>query len=182
MLMWSDLDSLDVPLAAREILRAAIAAKRPRRVLLAGPRAGLLVDTVPADVPVDLLVRALPDARTLGDRAGLHRSADLYCGGLDVFEPGHTYELVVALGGPERLLGPDSEGLTDAQTVARLSALLDDGGRLVLDLANELGFTDLVSAVPDETLESDAGWHVGAHGFGSRHLFARERATLLHGE
>ena len=182
MLMWSDLDSLDVPLAAREIVRAAIAAKRPRRVLLAGPRAGLLVDTVPADVPVDLLVRALPDARTLGDRAGLHRSADLYCGGLDVFDPGHTYDLVVALGGPERLLGPDSEGLTDAQTVARLSAMLDDGGRLVLDLANELGFTDLVSAVPDETLESDAGWHVGAHGFGSRHLFARERTTLLQGE
>lgn len=182
MLMWSDLDSLDVPLAAREVVRAAIASQRPRRVLLAGPRAGLLVDAVPTDVPVDLLVRALPDARVLGDHTGLHKSADLYCGGLDVFEPAHTYDLVVALGGPERLLGPDSEGLTEAQAVARLSALLDDGGRLVVDLANELGFTDLVSAVPDETLESDAGWHIGAQGFATRHLFARERGAILEGE
>lgn len=182
MLMWSDLDSLDVPLAAREVVRTAITAKQPRRVLLAGPRAGLLVDAVPTDVPVDVLVRALPDARLLGDRAGLHKSADLYCGGLDVFEPGHTYDLVVALGGPERLLGPDSEGLTESQVVGRLAALLDDGGRLVVDLANELGFTDLVAAVPDETLESDAGWHIGAQGFATRHLFARERAGLLEAE
>ena len=49
--------------------------------------------------------------------------------------------------------------------MARLAALLDDGGRLVLDLANEMGFTDLVSSLPDATLESDAGWHVGAAGF-----------------
>jgi hypothetical protein len=36
-----------------------------------------------------------------------------------------------------------------------------------------------VSAVPDETLESDAGWYVGARGFSKRHLFARERAGVL---
>ena len=182
MLTWSDLDALDAPLAAREIVRKAIEADRPRRVLLAGPRAGLLIEAVPTDVAVDLLVRSLPDARTLGDLAGLHRGAELYCGGIDAFHPGHTYDLVVALGGPQRLLGPDSRGLTEAQTVARLSGLLADGGRLVVDLANEVGFTDLVSAVPDETLESDAGWHVGAAGFGARHLFARERASVMEGE
>ena len=179
MLMWSDLDSLDAPLAAKEVVRAAITSARPRRVLLAGPRAGLLVDAVPTDIPVDILVRSLSDARTLGDRAGLHQAAELYCGGLDAFEPGHTYGLVVALGGPQRLLGPDSAGLTETEFVARLSALVDDDGRLVLDLANELGFSDLVSAVPDETLESDAGWYVGARGFSKRHLFARERAGVL---
>src|SRR6478609_6651145 len=182
MLMWSDLAALETPLAAREVVRTAISAHRPRRVLLAGPRAGLLVDAVPTDVRVDLLVRALSGARLLGDRAGLHESSDIYCGGLDVFAPGHSYDLIVALGGPERLLGPDSRGLTEAETVARLSALLDDGGRLVVDIANELGFTDLVSAVPDETLESDAGWHLGAQGFSARHLFARERAGLLDAE
>lgn len=179
MLMWSDLETLETPLAVREVVRTAIAAQRPRRVLLAGPRAGLLVDAVPTDVRVDLLVRALPDARILGDRAGLHESSDLYCGGLDVFAPGHTYDLIVALGGPGRLLGPDSQGLTEAETVARLAALLDDGGRLVVDLANEMGFTDLVSALPDETLESDAGWYVGAAGFSPRHVFARERSAVL---
>ena len=179
MLVWSDLDSLRVPLAAREIVRQALAFQRPRRVLLAGPRAGLLIGAVPTDVPVDLLVRSLPDARTLGDLAGLHRAAELYCGGLDAFDPGHAYDLVIALGGPQRLLGPDSRGMTEAETVERLASLLDDGGRLVLDLANELGFTDLVSAVPDETLDSGAGWHVGADGFSPRHLFAHERAGLL---
>jgi hypothetical protein len=49
----------------------------------------------------------------------------------------------------------------------------------VLDLANQLGFSHLVSAVPDETLESDAGWYVGAHGFSNRSLYARERAGVL---
>src|SRR6478752_2116341 len=179
MLMWSDLATLETPLAAREVVRTAISAHRPRRVLLAGPRAGLLVDAVPTDVRVDVLVRALPDARLLGDRAGLHESSDIYCGGLDVFAPGHTYDLIVALGGPGRLLGPDSQGLTEAETVARLAALLEEGGRLVIDLANEMGFTDLVSALPDETLESDAGWYVGAAGFSPRHVFARERSSIL---
>ena len=182
MLMWSDLATLETPLAVREVVRTAIAAQRPQRVLLAGPRAGLLVDALPTDVRVDLLVRALPDARLLGDRAGLHESSDIYCGGLDVFAPGHSYDLIVALGGPERLLGPDSRGLSEAETVARLAALLDDGGRLVLDLANEMGFTDLVSSLPDATLESDAGWHVGAAGFSARHLFARERSSILAAE
>ena len=46
MLMWSDLETLETPLAVREVVRTAIAAQRPRRVLLAGPRAGLLVDAV----------------------------------------------------------------------------------------------------------------------------------------
>jgi len=182
LLTWSDLETLDVPLAAREVVRSAIRSARPRRVLLAGPRAGLLVGEVPTDVPVDLLVRSLPDARALGDRSGLHKQTEFYCGGLDAFQPGHTYDLVVALGGPERLLGPDSKGLTVAETLAQLTALLADGGRLVFDLANELGLTDLVSAVTDETLESDAGWHVGARGFSKRHIFASERAGLLDAE
>jgi len=179
MLMWSDLATLETPLAAREVVRTAISAHRPRRVLLAGPRAGLLVDAVPTDVRVDLLVRALPDARLLGDRAGLHESSDIYCGGLDVFAPGHSYDLIVALGGRRLLIRHKSRGLTEAETVARLAALLDDGGRLVLDIANEMGFTDLVSSLPDATLESDAGWHVGAAGFSPRHLFARERSSVL---
>ncbi|MEO7448547.1 MAG: hypothetical protein ABI336_09785, partial [Humibacillus sp.] len=179
MLTWSDLDSLEAPLAAREVVRSVIASARPSRVLLAGPRAGLLVDAVPTDIPVDILVRSLEDARTLGDRAGLHEAAELYCGGLDAFEPGHTYGLVVALGGAPRLLGPDSEGLSEAGYVACLSALLEDSGHIVLDLANQLGLSDLVSAVPDEALESDAGWYVGARGFSTRSLFARERAGVL---
>ncbi len=66
MLVWSDLDSLDAPLrGAREIVRQTVERQRPRRVLLAGPRAGLLIGAVPTDVAVDLLVRSLPDARTL---------------------------------------------------------------------------------------------------------------------
>ena len=183
MLMWSDLATLETPLAVREVLRTAIAEHRPRRVLLAGPRAGLLVDAVPTDVRVDLLVRALPDARLLGDRAGLHESSDIYCGGLDVFAPGHSYDLIVALGGPERLLGPDSRGLSETETVARLAALLDDGGRLVLDLANEMGFTDLVLSLPTRrsspTPDGMSGRLASAPGTsspGSGRAFSRPRA------
>ena len=151
-------------------------------MLLAGPRAGLLVGEVPTDVPVDLLVRSLPDARALGDRSGLHKLAELYCGGLDAFQPGHTYDLVVALGGPERLLGPDSKGLTVAETLAQLTALLADGGRLVFDLANELGLTDLVSAV--HRRDPRVRCRVARRGEGllQRHIFAGERAGLLDAE
>ncbi|MEO7754395.1 MAG: hypothetical protein ABIS35_13375 [Terracoccus sp.] len=179
MLMFSDLEDLQAPLAAREVVRSVAGATHPARILLAGPRAGLLVADVPAEASVDVLVRGLPDARLIGDLGGLQPTVSLYCGGIDVFDPDHRYDLVVALGGARRLLGPDSSGMTEAEVVVALSALLAPGGRLVVDLANELGVDDLVSAEPDPALESDAGWTVGAQGFASRSLYAHERDGVL---
>ncbi|MEO7000115.1 MAG: hypothetical protein ABI112_18720 [Terracoccus sp.] len=174
----SDLDSAPTPLATLEVF-GPLLARSPARVLLAGPRAALLVASIPSAERVDVLVRALPDIRRISDLAGLRDGVRLYCGGIDAFQADHEYDLVVALGGPERLLGPDSTGLRTGAVVGRLSGLLRPGGVLAFDLANQLGLDDLVSGRPDPLLDSDEGWYVGAEGFDSRHLFARERAPLL---
>ena len=174
----SDLDSAQAPLAALEVLGPLLALS-PGRVLLAGPRAALLVASIPSAERVDVLVRALPDVRRISDLAGLRDGVRLYCGGVDAFEADHEYDLVVALGGPERLLAPDSTGLQTHEVVGRLSGWLREGGVLAFDLANQLGLDDLVSARPDPLLASDEGWYVGADGFDHRHLFAHERAALL---
>lgn len=174
----SDLESMEAPLAALEVL-GPIIAHSPARVLLAGPRAALLVASMPSVERVDVLVRALPDVRRISDLAGLRDGVRLYCGGVDAFEADHEYDLVVALGGPERLLAPDSTGLSTQQVVGLLSGWLREGGVLAFDLANQLGLDDLVSARPDPLLTSDQGWYVGADGFDHRRLFARERAALL---
>ncbi|MDN5766691.1 MAG: hypothetical protein L0H96_06520 [Humibacillus sp.] len=174
----SDLDSAPTPLGVLEVL-GPLLARSPARVLLAGPRAALLVASMPSAEHVDVLVRALPDVRRISDLAGLRDGVRLYCGGIDAFEADHEYDLVVALGGPERLLGPDSVGLRTDAVVGRLSGLLRPGGVLAFDLANQLGLDDLVSGRPDPLLDSDEGWYVGAEGFDNRHLFAHERPALL---
>lgn len=174
----SDLDHAPVPLATLEVLMPVLA-RSPERVLLAGPRAAQLVASIPSAARVDVLVRALPDVRRIGDLAGLRDGVRLYCGGVDAFPTDHEYDLVVALGGPQSLLGPDSQGLRAREVVGRLSGWVRPGGVLAFDLANELGLDDLVSGRPDPLLGSDQGWFVGADGFDRRHLFGRERPALL---
>lgn len=175
----SDLDRATAALAIVPVLDALQAAAPSGRVLLAGPSAALLAASLPGVEQVDVLVRTLPDVRAIGDLAGLRSGVHLYCGGLDAFTTDRRYDLVVALGGPQRLLGPDSEGMDVPQLVGHLTGLLTDTGHLVLDIANELGLDDLVSGRPDPEFSSDQGWHVGADGFADRRLFARERGPLL---
>lgn len=178
MITTADLDTLTAPLAIAAALQPLLA-DPVQRVLLAGPRAALLVSSVPVAQRVDVLVRGLHDARRIGEMAELREGVRLYCGTADAFQPDDSYDLVIALGGPERLLGPDSRGLGVAELIGRLTGFVREGGHLVVDVANELGLDDLVSGRPDPSLSSDEGWHVGAQGFDSRHLYANERAGVL---
>jgi hypothetical protein len=179
MLEWSDLEHLDAPLAALEVLTPLLESRPGSRVLLAGPRAALLVASVGSAARVDVVTRSLPDARTVGDLAGLRDGVRLHVGGIDAFTGAGRYDAVVALGGPERLLGPDSRGMGAAELLAHLGGLLTPGGLLVADLANELGLDDLVAGRPAPDLDTDAAWHVGADGFDTRHLYPRERRAVL---
>lgn len=181
LIAWSDGSLVSEPTAIREVVRSIVAARSLRRVLLAGPRAALLVGAIPDDVPVDVLLRSLPDTRRAGDAAGLHERSRLFSGGLDSFTPDHDYDLVVALGGPGRLLGPDSVGLSHADVVARLAQPLSDDGILLLDVANGLALTDLVAADPVVPNDSDDLWHVGAAGFDARAPYRAELPALLDG-
>lgn len=182
LLAWSDLDETSPPLAALEVVRPLLS-DGAERVLLAGPRAARLVSLLPQADRLDVLVRALPDARTAGDLGGIRDGVSLWCGGLDDFarQPGTAggFDVVVALGGPESLLGPDSTGLGVGEVTALLARLLRPRGVLVLDLANELGLDDLLSTGAPDPQAADAAWHVGADGFDRRRLYAAERDPLL---
>lgn len=179
MIATSDLAHLSVPQAAGQIVQKLVETRAPRRILLAGPRAGLLLPVIPTDRSVDVLTRSLPDIRDLSVLGGLHTHISHYCGSFTDFKPNRSYDLVIALGGPQRLISPDCVGMTTQETINRLGDLTADGGVLVTDLANELGLTDLVSAVPDPQLAEDTSWWVGADGFSPRAAYARERDSLL---
>lgn len=178
MITTSDLDTLTAPRAIGAALQPLLA-DPAHRVLLAGPRAALLVSSVPRAQRVDVLVRGLHDVRRIGEMAELREGVRLFCGAADAFQPDDSYDLVIALGGPERLLGPDSRGMGVDELIGRLTGFVREGGHLVVDIANELGLDDLVSGRPDPSLSSDERWHVGALGFDSRHLYPNERASVL---
>ena len=175
MLAWSDLDRVAAPHAVRVVVAELVRARAPRRVLLAGPRAAMLLDVVPTSTAVHVLVRSIPDSRGVSDDAGLHERASLRVGGLDAFDDDEGFDLVVALGGPARLLGPDSTGMGEAEVLAALAGLLTPTGSLVVDVTNELGMHELVAAQSwlDVDTDDDA-WHVGARGFDDRHLHLTE--------
>ena len=179
MIAWSDLAEVTAPAATATVIERLVSASAPRRVLLAGPRAGLLLPQLPTDARIDVLTRSLDDVRALEILGGMHSRVSYYCGGFLDFTPDRTYDLIVALGGPQRLLSPDRTGLTVGETIGRLGDALSENGTLVTDLANELGLTDLVRAVPDPQADEDVSWWIGADGFSERATYAREREGLL---
>ncbi|KYH42987.1 hypothetical protein [Branchiibius sp. NY16-3462-2] len=179
MIAWSDLQDLTPPAATAAVIERLVSARVPQKVLLAGPRAGLLLPQLPTTSRIDVLTRSLDDIRALEILGGMHSRVSYYCGGFLDFEPERDYDLIVALGGPQRLLSPDRAGLTIGGTISRLGDALTADGLLVTDLANELGLTDLVRAVPDPQAEEDVSWWIGADGFSTRATYARERDGLL---
>ena len=177
MIAWSDDDPPAE--AVYEVVARLLEARSPRRVLLAGPRAVGVVPVLPEETRVDIIVRGMPDAGDATVATGLHGRARVFCGGIDALDTGDTYDLVVALGGPRRLLGPDSIGLDSAGLVRRLADRLADGGLLVTDVENQAGVHDLVATVPALDPDDDDSWHVGGPGFGDRHLYRHELDRVL---
>lgn len=170
MLAWSDLGWIAAPLSVDVVVAEVVRSRSPQRVLLAGPRAAALVETLPESAHVEILLRSIPDSRVASDAAGLHDRASLHIGGLDAYSNDKGFDLVVGLGGPTRLLGPDSTGMGEAEVLTTLSDLVADGGTLVADVANELGLHELLAAQPLLDVDSDDAWHVGADGFNHRRL------------
>ena len=145
-----------------------------RRILLVGPRASRLLEDLPADAEVDVLVRGLPDARHLAALSGMRHAGAVHCGGLDRFHPQEGYDVVVALDGPDVLISPDSPGMGHAAVLQLLGRWLGGDGTLVAAVANELGFDRQFRLQVREALDSDDQWHRGATGFDTRALYHRE--------
>jgi hypothetical protein len=165
MLNWSDLHPGDArPAAAGPAATALLAATlRPDdTVLIAGPHAADLVAAAVAQVTsVDLLLRSAPDAEELAELLA-DAKGQVFCGSLDRFTleaaDEATYDVIVALDGVERVIGPDTAGFSWAQALDRLRERLRPGGRLLLGATNSFGFERLIQPDITAALPRDEDW------------------------
>ncbi|MET7282074.1 hypothetical protein ABZS29_27845 [Kribbella sp. NPDC005582] len=161
MLNWSDLHPADSRPAVSGPAAAAVlaAALRPGdTVLIAGPHGhGLYVDVVAVAESVDILVRSAPDAEELAESLG-NAKTQVYCGSLDRFATDETYDLIVALDGLERVVGPDTESLPWADALAKLTDRLAPGGRLLLGATNSFSVNRMIQPDITAALPRDEDW------------------------
>jgi hypothetical protein len=164
MLNWSDLHPGDgrpatsgpVPAALLEsVLRAADS------VLVAGPHSLELIELVAYRVAsVDVLARSAPDAEEIAEALS-DRPVRVFCGALDRFVPEHgqsSYDVVVALDGLPRLVGPDTPVLKWADALEALKARLAPSGRLLIAAENAFGLERLIQPDPTTTVPRDEAW------------------------
>ncbi|QNE23099.1 hypothetical protein F1D05_23140 [Kribbella qitaiheensis] len=164
MLNWSDLHPEDgEPATGGQVPSALLdAVLRPDdKVLAAGPHSLEVLALIAGRVTsVDVLVRSAPDAEEIADQLEGH-PLRVFCGSLDHFGPEHgesSYDVVVALDGLPRLVGPDTIVLTWADALAALKTRLAPEGRLLVAAANPFGVERLVLPGVTATVPSDEAW------------------------
>lgn len=164
MLNWSDLHPDDGRPASGGPVPAALLAAvlvPSDSVLMVGPQSLELIEQVAGLVTsVDVLVRSAPDAEEIADQVD-ERPVRVFCGGLDRFGPDHgksSYDVVVALDGLPRLVGPDTPVLTWADALAALQARLAPDGRLVVAADNAFGIERLIQPAVTDTVPRDDAW------------------------
>ena len=127
MLNWSDLHPVDARPAAAGSASSGTPGRRP-------PARGLRTDRRPARrrrdhrgrrrvTSVDLLLRSAPDAEEIAELLD-DTKGQVFCGALDRFGADETYDVIVALDGLERLVGPDTPKLTWTEALACLQSRL----------------------------------------------------------
>lgn len=156
MLFQSELSKVGEASAIVDML-AMVSESRPlRSVLLLGPRASLLLDQIPTTSAVDVLVRGLPDARSIAAERMMHRTLTVWCGGLDRYAPEAEYDLIVLLDEPSRLLTPDSRPFEHRELLRRVGTWLSDDGMLVVQAANAFSTESLLSLKMEPTKLTNA--------------------------
>jgi hypothetical protein len=161
MLNWSDLHPVDARPAAAGPAAVALltAALQPGdSVLVAGPHALDLITGIAGRVTsVDILVRSAPDAEEIAEQLA-DTKGEIYCGSLDRFASDERYDVIVALDGLERLVGPDTAKLTWAEALQTLLAQLGTSGRLLLGATNTFGFERLIQPDITAALPRNEDW------------------------
>lgn len=156
MMFQRELDRVGEPSVIVDLLARVVSDKTPARALLLGPRAALLLPEMPGEVPVDVLLRGLPDARSTAGERMLHKTLTMWCGGIDRFSPGRRYDLIVMLDEPWRLLTPDSRPLSHAEIFERVTSWLAPEGVLVAQVSNAFSTESLLSLHIEPPKLSDA--------------------------
>jgi hypothetical protein len=158
MLNWSDLRPADGRPATGGSATAALldAVLRPTdKVLVAGPHSLELLDLIATKVAtVDVLVRSAPDAEQIARVV----SGKVFCGALDRFSGTDLYDVVVALDGLPRLVGPDTPAMTWTEGLALLKARMSPRGRLLLAAENSFGIERLLQPDVTATVPRNADW------------------------
>ncbi len=164
MLNWSDLHPEDGEPATGGPVPSALldAILRPEdTVLVAGPHSLEVLSLIAKRVTkLDVLVRSAPDAEEIADQLDGH-PVRVFCGSLDHFAPEHgepAYDVVVALDGLPRLVGPDTIALTWSDALEALKARLAPKGRLLVAAANPFGVERLVLPGVTATVPRDEAW------------------------
>ncbi|TDD50624.1 hypothetical protein E1263_30800 [Kribbella antibiotica] len=161
MLNWSDLHPADARPAAggpAAVSLLAAALRAGDAVLVAGPHAAVLyADLVAVAESVDILVRSAPDAEELAETLG-NAKTQVYCGSLDRFETSETYDLIVALDGLERTVGPDTESLPWSEALSKLTTRLAPNGRLLLGATNSFSVNRMIQPDITAALPRDEDW------------------------
>ncbi|MDX6279903.1 MAG: hypothetical protein QOH03_974 [Kribbellaceae bacterium] len=158
MLNWSDLRPADGRPATGGSATAALldAVLRPTdKVFVAGPHSLELLDLIATKVTtVDVLVRSAPDAGQIGRVV----SGRVFCGALDRFTGTDLYDIVVALDGLPRLVGPDTPAMSWTEGLALLKARMAPRGRLLLAAENAFGIERLIQPDVTATVPRNADW------------------------
>lgn len=147
-------DGVDPSTALTEWV-AAVLERGNGSVLLIGPRAAALARRLGRRA--DVLVRGTIDATRLQAEGVRVR-----CGGLDRLPLRVSYDTVVLLDGPERVLTPDSPGLGYVDVLDLAVAHAD--GQFIAYVPNALARTPLSQG----RASGDASWWVGTPGYDSR--------------
>ncbi|TWD81056.1 hypothetical protein FB561_2159 [Kribbella amoyensis] len=162
MLNWSDLHPTDARAAiggaAPAALLAAALGERTGSVLVAGPHSLELLDLVVERAEsVDVLVRSAPDAEEIATAHDVR----VFCGSLDHFGPEHgesSYDVVIALDGLQRLVGPDTLVMTWADALAAIKGRLAPAGQLLLAVENSFTIERMIQPDPTTTVPRDEAW------------------------
>jgi len=158
MLNWSDLHPGDGRPASGGPATAALleATLRPTdKVLVAGPHSLHLLDLIASKAAtVDVLVRSAPDAEQIARVV----SGRVYCGALDRFTGTDLYDVVVALDGLPRLIGPDTPAMAWTDGLALLKARMAPRGRLLLAAENAFGIERLIQPDVTAAVPRNADW------------------------
>ncbi|MEU4564682.1 hypothetical protein AB0F72_40390 [Actinoplanes sp. NPDC023936] len=143
--------------------------------LIVGPHAFPLIDAVPS-ARVTVLTRGVPDAEALAARYASRPGFEVCCGSLEKLAAVPAYDTVLALDGLDRAGSTESDGLTWADSLGTLLAVLRPGGRLMLGCANPAGLHRLL-ALPAEP--GDEEWGAPAFDDASRPVGAGALRSAL---
>jgi hypothetical protein len=164
--------------AATTLVRHLVETSEPGSVLLVGPRALDLVDVVArAGTSITAIARSLDDVRSVATQ---HPDVRLVAGAVDRLPHLDRFDLVVALGGPAALQGPDSTGWSVRDLVADLTTRLTPAGQLVFDVPNGLG-SGRLTEIPEPAGCCNASFSLGMPGTDRRGLWWAELSTVLEG-